>query len=802
MQFDDNFSSFAEPDFVPILSIDEDAEKLRNINVKDIEDEIAVLPLRNTVLFPSVVMPITIGRERSVKAVKEAHRDNKLIMVVSQKDSQIEDPEIEHLNEKGTIAKILRTLQMPDGSTTAIIQGVSRAAVLHFNNEGKYLKAKVKQLLDEDIEDESNLKVHIEAIRDTAIKIIEFSPNIPNEASFVIKNINNHEHLLHFIIGNIDAEMNKKQEILEIDSIEARANKVFEILKERLMLAEVKNQIHSKVRNDIDKQQREFFLNQQLKTIHEELGNDNPDNAINALSEKAAKMKWSENVKAHFDKELNKLRRINPAAADYSTHFNYLETILDLPWNQSSKDNFDLKNAKKILDNEHFGLDKIKDRIIEHLAVLKLKGDMKAPILCFVGPPGVGKTSLGKSIAHALGRKYIRMALGGLHDEAEIRGHRKTYIGAMPGRILQNLKKASTNNPVFVLDEIDKVGKDFRGDPSSALLEVLDPEQNSTFHDNYIDTEFDLSKVMFIATANSLQGIQPALLDRMEIIELSGYSVEEKVEIAKRHIVSLKATEHGLKPKQVKFNEESIQYLISHFTRESGVRELGRIIGSCVRKAARKVAQQEAKNVTINIDFIKKELGKNKFENDDYLKIDKPGVAIGLAWTPVGGDILYIESNKSTGNGKLTLTGNLGDVMKESATTALSFLKSNMEIFNLKEEDFTKQDFHIHIPEGAIPKDGPSAGITMLTVLASVLTEKPIRPYLAMSGEITLRGKVLPVGGIKEKILAAKRSGIHEIILCEKNRRDVDEINQDYISELKFIYVSEMKEVLTIALKK
>jgi len=802
MQFDDNYNNMAEPDFVPILSIDEDAEKLRNINIKDIEEEIAVLPLRNTVLFPSVVMPITIGREKSVKAVKDAHHDHKLIMVLSQKDSREEEPELENLNLKGTIARILRTLQMPDGSTTAIIQGISRGMVLHFNNDGKYLKAKVQQLLDDKISDEKNFKILIETIRDTAIKIIEISPNIPNEATFVIKNINNHEHLLHFIIGNIDAEMQKKQEILEIDNIETRAANVFEILNERMMLAEVKNQIHSKVRNDLDKQQREFFLNQQLKTIHEELGNENPDNAVNILSERASKMKWNENVKNHFDKELNKLRRINPSAADYSIHFNYLETLLDLPWNQSSKDNFDLKNAQKVLDNEHFGLEKIKDRIIEHLAVLKLKGDMKAPILCFVGPPGVGKTSLGKSIANALGRKYIRMALGGLHDESEIRGHRKTYIGAMPGRILQNLKKAASDNPVFVLDEIDKVGKDFRGDPSSALLEVLDPEQNNSFHDNYIDTEFDLSKVMFIATANSLQGIQPALLDRMEVIELSGYSMEEKVEIAKRHIVANKAVEHGLKPKQVKFNDESIQYLISHFTRESGVRELGRVIGSCVRKAARKIAQQEAKSVTITVDFIKKELGKERFDKDDYLKTDKPGVAVGLAWTPVGGDILYIEANKSAGNGKLLLTGNLGDVMKESATTALSYIKSNMKTLKLKEEDFTKQDFHIHVPEGAIPKDGPSAGITMLSVLSSILINKTIKPYLAMSGEITLRGKVLPVGGIKEKVLAAKRSGIKQIILSEKNKRDVEEIQQDFIKDLTFIYVKEMSEVLEQAFKK
>lgn len=799
MIFDEQYQT-ADSEFMPMLSVEDDLEKLKSIKPEDINGEIPVLPLRNTVLFPGVVMPISIGREKSIKCIKAANKGNKYVVVLSQKEGNSEDLEVHNLYTKGCLARVLRMLNTPDGNLTAIIQGVERVEIKEFVSEEPYIKATVSILEDILAKKSDDLNLIIKSIRETSKQIIELSHNIPNEANFVLKNIKDNLFLLNFITSNIDSEVKVKQEIFEENNVFKRAEKVLEVLTEKLKIAEIRNQVHTKARIDIDKQQREFYLNQQLKTIQEELGAENPENAINQLIERSAKKKWNEHTKQIFDKEIQRLRRMNPASADYSVHFNYVETLIDLPWNESSEDNFDLKNVQKVLDEDHYGLEKVKERIIEHLAILKLKGDMKAPILCFVGPPGVGKTSLGKSIATALKRKYVRMALGGLHDEAEIRGHRKTYIGAMPGKIIQGIKKAGTDNPVYILDEIDKVGKDFRGDPSSALLEVLDPEQNNTFQDNYIETEFDLSKVLFIATANSLQTMQPALLDRMETIELSGYSVEEKVQIAKKYLIPEKTAEYGITLKQFKINEETIQFVIANYTRESGVRELGRVLGSVLRKVAKKVAMGEKAQVIINKAFILSELGKAKYNNEEDIQITQSGVVIGLAWTPVGGDILHIEANKSSGSGKLLLTGNLGDVMKESATTALSYLRANAKELKLKEEDFSKYDFHIHVPEGAIPKDGPSAGITMLTVLASVLTNKKVKPKLAMSGEITLRGKVLPVGGIKEKILAAKRAGITHIILSEQNKKDVEEINAQYIRQVEFSYVQQMRDVLKTSL--
>lgn len=785
-------------EMVPLLSVEEDD----NTNNDNLPKVLPILPLRNNVLFPGVVIPISVGREKSIKAVKKAYKDKKYIGVIAQRDTQIEEPEPSDLFNIGCTAKIIRMLSMPDGGNTVILQGVRRFVVKQHVTSEPILEAEVEYLHDIPMIDSQQEKAMMDNMKDMANKIIELSPNIPNEAKFVLNNINNIKFLANFITSNLNIELASKQQILETADSAERVQQVLKFLSQELQLQELKANIHNKTRTDIDKQQRDYFLNQQLRAIQEELGGDMYQEEVNRLKEKAKEKKWSEAVAKAFDKEIGKLQRINPAAAEYSVILNYLDLMVELPWNEITKDNFDLKRAKKVLDEDHYGLDKIKDRILEYLAVLKLKGDMKSPILCFIGPPGVGKTSLGKSIARALDRKYVRMSLGGLHDESEIRGHRKTYIGAMPGRIIQSLKKVQSSNPVFILDEIDKVGKDHRGDPSSALLEVLDPEQNTTFYDNYLEQEYDLSKVLFIATANSLSEIQPALRDRMEIISLSGYSLEEKTEIAKKHLVSKQREAHGLKASQVKLNDKAIQFLIHNYTYESGVRELDRMIASIMRNIAKHVAVEEAYNSTVTTEDITRILGKPKYNHDKYSENNPCGVAIGLAWTPMGGDILFIESTVSKGKGNLMITGNLGNVMKESFNTAYTYLQSHASELNIPKEAFTHWNLHIHVPEGAIPKDGPSAGIAILSALTSLYTQRKLKPFTALSGEITLRGKVLPVGGIKEKILAAKRAGIKEIILCKENEKDVEEVPSDFIKGLKFHYVDTMDEVLTLALEK
>lgn len=780
-------------EFMPIFSVDDEL----NETDESFDEALPLLALKNTVLFPGIVIPITIGREKSVKAVKVADAKDKYIVVVSQRDQKTQDPSFDDLYDVGVVAKIVKMITMPDGSSTAILQGRQKIRIVKHIQEDPYFAVEVEKIkVDSSSENTGEFEAIISAIKDTAKKIIELSPQIPSEALMMLQNIKKNEFLLNFLASNLNALANVKQEILQINDLEKTAEAVLIHLNNDLRLLELKAKIESKVKGDIEKQQRDYFLNQQMRTIQEELGGNPQEEEINALEDKASKLKWPESAKKQFEREIAKVRRINPQVAEYSVTMNYLELMTELPWEKYSKDNFDLKKVRKVLDKDHFGLEDIKDRIIEHLAVLKLKGDLKAPILCLVGPPGVGKTSLGKSIAEALGRKFIRMSLGGLHDESELRGHRKTYIGAMPGRVIQSLKKAGTSNPVFILDEIDKLGRDHRGDPSSALLEILDPEQNNSFHDNYLDTEYDLSKVLFIATANSLNTIQPALRDRMEIIQLSGYSTEEKIEIAKKHLVPKQRKEHGLKASDVTINNKTLLKIIGSYTRESGVRALDRTIAGVMRYVAKKKAMDEEYDKTIKAQDLKTILGPEKFNNNRYTKIETPGVAVGLAWTSVGGDILFIESNSSPGKGKLTLTGNLGDVMKESATTALSYIKANAEALNISSEYFDKHDFHIHVPEGAIPKDGPSAGITMLTSLTSTILGKPTKPFTAMTGEITLRGKVLPVGGIKEKILAAKRSGIKNIVLCEENRKHVEEIDQSYIDDMNFIYVEKMEQVL------
>lgn len=790
-QFDD------EGDFMPLMSLDENSE---SGELEDIPELLPVLAVKNTVLFPSVVIPITVGRDKSIKAINKAYSEKRLIAVLSQKDSKIEEPGVHDLYRVGTVARIVRILKMPDGSTTAILQGRRRFSLVEIVSENPFMVGRIQPLFDIQPSNQMEFEALMSSVMDKAKQIIELSPNIPSEAIVLLKNIDNKSNLLHFISSNLGIKVGAKQDILEINNLSEKARQVLRHMDSELQLLELKDQIESKVRTDIEKQQRDYFLNQQLKTIQEELGQNPHEEEVQNLLFKAQKKKWGKEVASHFEKELGKLRRMNPQVAEYSIQLNYLELLLDLPWNDFTKDNFDLRKVKQVLDKDHYGLEKVKDRILEHLAVLKLKGDMKAPILCLIGPPGVGKTSLGKSIANALKRKFIRMSLGGLHDEAEIRGHRKTYIGAMPGRIIQSIKKAGSSNPVFILDEIDKVGKDFRGDPSSALLEVLDPEQNSTFYDNYLELEYDLSKVMFIATANSLGTIQPALLDRMEIIDISGYSIEEKIEIAKRHLIPFQRTEHGLKPNHVKLSDGVIKKIIMEYTRESGVRSLDRRLAGVMRSIARKVAMNEPYNITVKPEDIREMLGPTRYSNDIYQESGIPGVAIGLAWTSVGGEILFIEVSLSKGNGRLTLTGNLGDVMKESATTALSFIKANAESLGIDPKIFSESDIHIHVPEGAIPKDGPSAGVTMLTALTSIFTGRPVKPFLAMTGEITLRGKVLMVGGIKEKILAAKRAGMKEIILCKDNRKHVEEINQEFIAGLRFHYVDRMIEVLQLAI--
>lgn len=796
-----SFSSLLDEDaeFIPLLS-PEDEESM---NTEEIPELVGILPLRNTVLFPGVVIPITVGRDRSIKLIKEAYSSTRTIGVLAQKDVEIENPEPKDMNRIGTVAHIIKMLTMPDGSTTVIIQGKRRFETQEIVEIDPYFKARIKAF--DEIKPGKRTKEFnalVDSLKDLALNIIRQSPNIPSESEFALKNIESPSFLINFISSNMDASVEDKQKMLEVADLQQRATMVLEQLTKNLQMLELKNQIQSKVKVDIDKQQREYFLNQQMKHIQEELGGNTLDQEVHEMRAKAEKKKWNKHVGEHFSKELDKLGRMNPAAGEYSVQMNYLDVLLELPWGEYSKDNFDIKHAEKVLDRDHFGLKKVKERILEHLAVLKLKGDLKAPILCLVGPPGVGKTSLGKSIAEAVGRKYARVSLGGLRDEAEIRGHRKTYIGAMPGRIVQNIKKAKTSNPVFVLDELDKVGTDFHGDPSSALLEVLDPEQNETFYDNYLEMEYDLSRVMFIATANSLGTIQPALRDRLEIIEVSGYTVEEKLEIAKRHLVPKQIKEHGLKKSQVKLNAKVLEKVIEEYTRESGVRGLEKTIAKIVRNRAKFVALEEPKDAVVTIANAEEILGPPRVHRDRYQNNEFAGVVTGLAWTAVGGDILFIESSLSRGKGKLTLTGNLGDVMKESAVIALEYLKAHADKLDLKPEVFDKWNLHIHVPEGATPKDGPSAGITIFTALASLYTQRKVKNQLAMTGEITLRGKVLPVGGIKEKILAAKRAKIKEIILSSDNRKDIGEIEPEYLKGLTFHYVDNMDEVIGIALLK
>jgi ATP-dependent Lon protease len=785
-----------ESEFFPLMS-SEDEEEMNNEHIPDI---MSILPLRNTVLFPGVVIPITVGRDKSIKLIRDANKGKKIIGVVSQQDTAVEDPTFNQLNKVGTIALIIKMLQMPDGNTTVILQGKKRFILKEEVQSEPYLKAIIEPFKEIKPKEDKEFKAMVSSIKDMAMSIIQLSPNIPSEAGIAIKNIESTSFLINFISSNMNADMAAKQRLLEVVNLRDRTKLVLEHLTLDLQMLELKNQIQSKVRIDLDKQQRDYFLNQQLKTIQEELGGNSPDLEIEDLRKRATQKKWAKEVNDHFNKELEKLSRTNPAAADYSVQINYLELLLDLPWNEFTKDNFDLKRAQKILDKDHFGLDKVKQRIIEYLAVLKLKHDMKAPIVCLVGPPGVGKTSLGKSIAKALGRKYVRMALGGIRDEAEIRGHRKTYIGAMPGRIIQAIKKAGAANPVFILDEIDKVGNDFRGDPSSALLEVLDPEQNSTFYDHYVEVDFDLSNVMFIATANSLSTIQPALLDRMEIIDVTGYTIEEKIEIAKQHLVPKQREAHGLKAKDVVIKNDVLEKLIEDYTRESGVRSLEKKIGSVVRGIAKTIAMEEQHTPQVSKKDIEKILGAPIFDKDLYEGNEVAGVVTGLAWTSVGGDILFIEASLSPGKGRLTLTGNLGDVMKESTSIALAYLRAHAKDFDINPKVFDQWDVHVHVPAGATPKDGPSAGITMLTALTSAFTQRKVKPHLAMTGEITLRGRVLPVGGIKEKILAAKRANIKEIILSKSNQKDIHEIKEDYIKDLRFHYVTDMKEVINMAL--
>ncbi len=792
-------------DILQLLPLTDDSEYAPFMTLEDEDDTqqhedypaaLPVLALKNTVLYPGVVIPITIGRDKSIQAIKKSYSSHKYIAVLSQLDMKNEEPNIDDLYKTGTVARIVKMLKMPDGTTTAILQGKARCELIALMQEEPHIEATFSIQLDKEPKNKFEFDILISAVRDKAAQIIQLSPNLPSEAIAMLQNMTNQTHMVNFISSNLNIAVKERQELLEIISLSDRAKKVLRHLDAQLQVLELRSKIENKVRNDIEKQQRDYFLNQQLKTIQEELGQNPQQGELTVFTKRAQKKTWPQHAKDQFFKELNKAKRINPQVAEYSVILNYLEMLLDLPWEHYSKDNFDLKRVRTILDKDHYGLEDVKDRIIEHLAVLKLKGDMKAPIICLVGPPGVGKTSLGKSIAKALNRNFVRMSLGGLHDESEIRGHRKTYIGAMPGRVIQSIKKAGSSNPVFILDEIDKIGKDFRGDPSSALLEVLDPEQNGSFYDNYLELEYDLSKVMFIATANSLSTIQPALRDRMEIIELSGYSLEEKVHIAAKHLVPHQRTEHGLKAKQISISPAVIKDIIQYYTRESGVRSLSRRLAGVMRHAAKRIAVEEESSVKVQTTDLEKILGPTIFSHDKHTKYAVAGVAIGLAWTQVGGDILYIESSLNKGKGKLTLTGNLGDVMKESATTALSYIKSHSKDIGISDDMFETHDVHIHVPEGAIPKDGPSAGITMLTSLSSIFLGKKVKSLLAMSGEITLRGQVLPVGGIKEKVLAAKRSGLKKIILCSENEKHIKQINPSYIKDLEFIYVDRMEEVL------
>ncbi len=786
----------ADAEFIPLITPEEE----ETMNNQEFADELPILPLRNNVLFPGVVIPITVGRDKSIKLIQHANDSNKIIGVVSQKDQIEERPEFKDLHEIGTVAQIVRMLKMPDGSTTVIIQGKRRFKLETPVQTEPFMSAKVTYFKETKApaKDKEFLAI-IDTMKDLSLQIIKDSPNIPSEAQFAIKNIESPTFLMNFISSNMNADVAQKQQMLEERDLTSRAMKVLEHLTKEKQQLEMRNEIQTRVKQDMDKQQREYYLHQQMRTIQDELGGSPQELEIKNMRERAEKKKWSKKVEKIFTKEIEKLQRMNPQAAEFTVQMNYLDLLLELPWNEYSKDNLNLKHAKKVLERDHYGLEKVKERILEYLAVLKLKKDMKSPILCFYGPPGVGKTSLGKSIAEALGREYVRMSLGGVHDESEIRGHRKTYIGAMPGRVMQNIKKAKSSNPVFVLDEIDKLGRSNHGDPSSALLEVLDPEQNSEFYDNYVETEYDLSNVLFIATANDLSSIQGPLRDRMEIIEVNGYTVEEKIEIAKKHLIPKQLEGHGVKKDQFSINKAALEKVVEEYTSESGVRGLDKKVSKLVRNRARQIAMDEKFDIKISTKELKTILGpgrgKTKYNNNDTA-----GVVTGLAWTSVGGTILFIESLITQGKGKLTLTGNLGDVMKESAVIALEYLKANANWFNLDQSVFERYNVHVHVPEGATPKDGPSAGITMLTSLASLFTQRKVKKYLAMTGEITLRGDVLPVGGIKEKILAAKRAKIKEIILCDKNRQDVEEIKEDYLKGLKFHFVSSMKEVLDIAL--
>lgn len=787
-----------ELEFMPIIPLNEGDDGSEDS--KDFPTTLSILPLRNTVLFPGVVIPITVGRDKSIKAVMDAYKADKLIGVVAQKDSSIEEPTVSDLENIGTVAKMVKLIKMPDGGTTIIIQGKKRFKLNEITSDDPYFKAKVTFLNDEKPEDDQDFKALIGSIKDLAGQIVGLSPNLPSEAAIILKNIENPTFLIHFVSSNLSSDLKHKQQLLENSNLKARAELLLGLMQTELQYAELKDKVTSKTRAELDKQQREYFLQQQMKAIKDELGGDNVAE-VKEMQKRAEGKKWPNAAAEMFNKGIERLERMHPSTPDYSVVFNHLDLMLDLPWEEYTQDHYDLKKAQKILDHDHFGMEKVKERILEYLAVLKLKGDMKSPILCFVGPPGIGKTSLGKSIASAIKKKYVRVSLGGLHDESEIRGHRKTYIGAMPGRIIQSIRKTKSGNPVMILDEIDKVGSDHRGDPSSALLEVLDPEQNNTFYDNYLELEYDLSKVLFIATANSISSIQPALRDRLEIIDLSGYAVEEKIEIARLHLIPKQMEMHGLKKNSFKINNAVIEKIISDYTRESGVRELDRQLASIMRYQAKELVIKGKVKAQLTAADIEKILSKPRYTNESYKMANMPGVAVGLAWTSVGGDILFIEAQKTEGKGELKLTGNLGNVMKESATTALTWLTANARKLNINPNDFSKYAAHIHVPEGAVPKDGPSAGVTMITALASIFTGRKVKPYLAMSGEITLRGQVLPVGGIKEKVLAAKRSGIKEIILSTQNEKDVLEINPSFIKGIKFHYIKTMMQVLDQALE-
>ncbi|MHA7842554.1 MAG: endopeptidase La [Winogradskyella sp.] len=803
-------SNFLSLDSLSLQDFDENSELIplmtpedeELINNESLPESLPILPLRNTVLFPGVVIPITAGRDTSIKLINDANKGGKVIGVVAQKDESVENPSAQDIYKTGTVARILKVLKMPDGNTTVIIQGKKRFVVNEVISEKPYLTATISDLAETKPEKgNEEFTAIIDSIKDLSLEIIKESPNIPTEATFAIKNIESNSFLVNFVSSNMNLKVEEKQELLKINDLKERALQTLKYMNLEYQKLELKNDIQSKVQSDMSQQQREYFLHQQMKTIQEELGGGiSSGQEIEDMKARAKEKNWDDKVKEHFEKELAKMQRMNPQVAEYSIQRNYLDLFLDLPWNEFSEDQFDLKRAKQILDRDHFGLDDVKKRIIEYLAVLKLRNDMKSPILCLYGPPGVGKTSLGKSIAEALGREYVRISLGGLRDEAEIRGHRKTYIGAMPGRIIQSLKKAGTSNPVFVLDEIDKLSSGHQGDPSSAMLEVLDPEQNNEFYDNFLEMGYDLSKVMFIATSNSLNTIQPALRDRMEIINVTGYTIEEKVEIAKLHLLPKQLKEHGLDSKALKIGKPQLEKIVEGYTRESGVRGLEKQIAKMVRYAAKNIAMEEDYNVKVSNDDVIEVLGAPRLERDKYENNNVAGVVTGLAWTRVGGDILFIESILSKGKGNLTITGNLGKVMRESATIAMEYIKANADKFEINPEVFDKYNVHIHVPEGATPKDGPSAGVTMLTSLVSLFTQRKVKKSLAMTGEITLRGKVLPVGGIKEKILAAKRAKIKEILLCEDNKRDIDEIKPEYLKGLTFHYVKDMSEVLDIAI--